>query len=349
MRAWLLYLMGPKEPKGRGKGEKKGKTKREILLYIYDHEGGVEIDEIYDFCQRKLNITDHHGIKSNHLNQLEEKGYILSEPGSDNTLLWKPNVNESIIHEIWKDYRMIWGGTPLISDICAFTSTTAMRSFIQKTVVPDFKVAPVSRLTHWNRMYSRLPSRKHLGDGGEQERRLWREFDNIVLWAHQVNPCLISHYFDRQRDLILFTTFTLADFFGSHDITRIWEEKKMYGLTHHLNTLTRREPFPPRPGNHRGISQELIMLLTIYLSFISNEARFGEGYYVPYSHDSNHAPEQFRLLEQLIESCLEPFDPDSTRNIVGNIHNIGVVLSTLKSFMDSAKKPYDPRIFLMNV
>lgn len=87
MRAWLLYLMGPKEPKGRGKGEKKGKTKREILLYIYDHEGGVEIDEIYDFCQRKLNITDHHGIKSNHLNQLEEKGYILSEPGSDNTLL----------------------------------------------------------------------------------------------------------------------------------------------------------------------------------------------------------------------------------------------------------------------
>lgn len=343
--------MRAKEPRGRGKGEKKGKTKREILFYIYDHEEGVEADEIYAFCRRKLSITDHSGILNNHLNSLEEKRYILSERRSDNTQFWKPNADENIIQEIWKDYRMIWGGIPSIEDICTFTSTSAMRSFIQGTVIPDFKAAPVSRLEHWRHMYSRLPSREHLSRGDDWDRHLWKKFDDIILWAHLVNPCLISHHFDRQRDLVLFTTFTLADFFGSNDINKIWEEKKMYGLTHYLGTLTRREPLLPQLGSrrYRGVSQELIMLLTIYLSFISNEARFGEEYYEACSQDSHLAQKQFRLLEQLIESCLEPFDPDSTRNVVGNIHNIGVVIGTLKSFMDSVGRTYDPRIFLMNV
>ncbi|WP_292527323.1 hypothetical protein [Methanoculleus sp.] len=342
--------MTSKRPRGRKGGEKNGKTRREILFYIYDHEEGVERDEIYAFCRRKFSITDNSGIRNHHLNVLEEKKYILPELRSGNTQFWKPNADEKIIQAIWKDHSMIWGGIPSIEDICTFTSTKAMRSFIRETVVPEFKTAPVSRLARWKSMYSRLPSREDLSRGDDRDRYLWREFDDIILWAHLVNPCLISHHFDRQRDLILFTTFTLADFFGSHDISKIWDEKKMYGLTHHLSTLTRHEPLLPRAGSrrYREISQELIILLTIYLSFLSNEARFGEGYYVPYSQDSHHAWEQFRQLERLIESCLETLDPDSTRNIVGNIHNIGVVISTLKSFMDAAGGTYDPRIFLMN-
>lgn len=337
--------MNSRRPRGRARGEKKGSTKRKILFYIYDHEDGVGTDDIYDFCGRKLNIKEHTGILNNHLYPLEEKRYILSERGSDNGLLWKPNVDEGIIQEIWKDYRMIWGGIPSISDICAFTSTSAMRSFIRQSVLPEFKESPVSRLEHWKSMYSGLPSRRQLDHGGASNDSLWVELDNLICWAHQVNPCLISHHFDRQRDLILFTTFTLADFFEHHDVSRIWEEKGMRGITYDLRSLTRTNPLlsSTRGYGRRVVSQEFVMLATIYLSFIANKARFGREYDILLSE------EEFRRIEKLLDSSLRTLGSDVGKDFAASIQNISVVIGTLQSFRDSDEKAQDPRIFLMNM
>jgi len=336
--------MSPRRPRGRAKGEKKGSTKRGILFYIYDHEDGVGTDNIYDFCGSELNIKEHSGILKNHLLHLEKKGYVISERRSDNGLLWKPNVDEGIIQEIWKDYRMIWGGIPSIGDICAFTSTSAMGSFIRRSVLPDFKESPVSRLEHWRNMYSRLPSRERLSCDEESDDALWAELDDLICWSHQVNPCLISHHFDRQRDLILFTTFALAGFFEHRDVNRIWEEKGMHGITYHLRSLTRINPALSSTRGHgkREVSQEFVMLATVYLSFIANKARFGREY------DSLLSEEKFRRVEKLLDSSLHTLGSDAGKDFATGIQNISVVIDTLQSFRDSDDKTHDPRIFLMN-
>lgn len=331
--------------KGQGKGEKRGFTKREILTYIYEHENGVKQSDIYEFCRRKHQITEHYGILMNHLRPLEKKGYILSERGSDNETYWKPNTDVKKIREIWRDYRVIWGGIPSIEDICAFTSTSVMKSFIKHDVLPDFKESPVSRMERWRKIYSRLPSKEHLDAQIEPDNTLWAKFDEIICWAHQVNPCLISHHFDRQRDLILFTTLTLAGFFEHYDISSIWKEKGMHGVTYVVDSITRANPsFATERGRgNRKVSQELVLLTTVYLSLIANRARFGDAY--------NHhlSPEKYRQFERLLESSLRMLDPDAGAEFATGVHNISVAIGTLQSFRDSQEKAQDPRIFLMSV
>lgn len=341
----LLYLMSPRRTRGRRSGEENCQTKRRILCYIYDHEDGVETAEIYAFCRTRLNIHEHSGILNNHLHPLEEKRYIRSEWRADNSIYWRPNVDIETIQNIWMDDETIWHKVPSIDDIWAFTSTNAMRSFIRHTVLPDFKESPVSRLEHWKDLYSRLPSREQLSGDEGSDGIPWAELDDLICWAHQVAPCLISHHFDRQRDLVLFATFALAGLFEHHDISSIWRDKGMHGVTFLVDSVTRaNSSFGSKCGRRNPkVSRELVLLATVYLSLIATRARFGGAHGLPASSD------RFRQLERFLDSGLRTLDPDVGAEFATGMYNISVVIGTLHSSRDSEERTRDPRIFLVNV
>jgi hypothetical protein len=178
------------ERRKQGEHSQKGEIKRKIITYIFDHPEGLKYDHIRDYLESKFHIREK-SVVDDHLKYFEGKGLIIA-PISNNSSLWKPIGDIGSIKKLWNDE--IWSKATY-NDLHDFLLTKQFQSIIKTTITPSLiELNYTQSSLRWNQMY------KNLKNVASQEER--KELESVCLWACQQSPILITHFFNKNKEVL---------------------------------------------------------------------------------------------------------------------------------------------------
>jgi hypothetical protein len=190
---------------GRGQGQADGRTKRAILLYIFEHPEGVVKRDIQDLLQNTFGIRQGRGI-DDHLTDLETRNYITKDqpegPGTAN--YWYPTNDIAVLKKIWLDTDRCLRFKETIEDQIALLSTKQGKEFVRTEIATAFIEAPVSTKFKGCKLFSYLPSVKTIDQG-------LMNLNDVCIWACESCPTLITHLIRPNKEILLCISMILND------------------------------------------------------------------------------------------------------------------------------------------
>ena len=90
--------------KKRKRGERypEGYIKKQIMRFVCDYPDGIEEPKIRDWLKENYGISEKKGIVA-HLQELEEKMFLIMQPQRGKENIWKPNPDREIFGVIWSN------------------------------------------------------------------------------------------------------------------------------------------------------------------------------------------------------------------------------------------------------